>query len=535
MAPAHRPAPPPPPAAHESAGPLLTMAGITKSFPGVRALDGVDLDVVAGEVHCLLGQNGAGKSTLIKVLAGAHQPDGGTIRWRGETVSLKSPIAAMRLGIATIYQELDLVEHMSVAENVFLGHERATGGFIRTGEARERTAELLARLGHPEIDPGTLVGRLSAAGQQIASMARALSHDVRLIVMDEPSAALDPDEVDNLFRIVAALTASGVAVVYISHRLEEIRRIGDRVTVLKDGRTAARGLDAHATPTRDIVALMTGRDVEYVFPERRAATGDPDPARAAPDRPAPVLSVEGLAREGEFGPVDFRLYPGEILGLAGLVGSGRSEILETVYGARRPTAGRVLVDGRPLRPGSVTAAVRAGLGLAPEERKSQALLLLESVSRNVSLSSLPHFARAGWLNRPAERAGTLAATRGLSLRPDDPDRPVRTLSGGNQQKAVLARWLLRGCRVLLLDEPTRGVDVGARAELYALIRRLADDGVAVLLVSSEVPEVLGLADRVLVLREGRVVHEGEAAALDEHRVLDLVMSDGPGPVTAPAG
>ncbi|MFC6066596.1 sugar ABC transporter ATP-binding protein [Streptomyces ochraceiscleroticus] len=529
MAPAHRPAPPPP-AAHEPAGPLLTMTGITKSFPGVRALDGVDLDVVAGEVHCLLGQNGAGKSTLIKVLAGAHQPDGGTIRWRGETVSLKSPIAAMRLGIATIYQELDLVEHMSVAENVFLGHERATGGFIRTGEARERTAELLARLGHPEIDPGTLVGRLSAAGQQIASMARALSHDVRLIVMDEPSAALDPDEVDNLFRIVAALTASGVAVVYISHRLEEIRRIGDRVTVLKDGRTAARGLDAHATPTRDIVALMTGRDVEYVFPERRAATVH----QAANGLLAPVLSVEGLAREGEFGPVDFRLRPGEILGLAGLVGSGRSEILETVYGARRPTAGRVLVDGRPLRPGSVTAAVRAGLGLAPEERKSQALLLLESVSRNVSLSSLPHFARAGWLNRPAERAGTLAATRGLSLRPDDPDRPVRTLSGGNQQKAVLARWLLRGCRVLLLDEPTRGVDVGARAELYALIRRLADDGVAVLLVSSEVPEVLGLADRVLVLREGRVVHEGEAAALDEHRVLDLVMSDGPGPVPVPA-
>ncbi|MFI9028289.1 sugar ABC transporter ATP-binding protein [Streptomyces sp. NPDC053560] len=524
MAPAHRPAPPPS-AAHEATGPLLTMTGITKSFPGVRALDGVDLDVTAGEVHCLLGQNGAGKSTLIKVLAGAHQPDGGEIRWRGETVSLKSPIAAMRLGIATIYQELDLVEHMSVAENVFLGHERATGGFVRTGEARERTAELLARLGHPEIDPGTLVGRLSAAGQQIASMARALSHDVRLIVMDEPSAALDPDEVDNLFRIVASLTASGVAVVYISHRLEEIRRIGDRVTVLKDGRTAARGLDAHATPTRDIVALMTGRDVQYVFPERRAAT----------DRPAPVLSVEGLAREGEFAPVDLALHPGEILGLAGLVGSGRSEILETVFGARRPTAGRVLVDGRPLRPGSVTAAVRAGLGLAPEERKSQALLLLESVSRNVTVSSLPRFSRAGWLNRHAERAGARAATRDLSLRPDDPDRPVRTLSGGNQQKAVLARWLLRGCRVLLLDEPTRGVDVGARAELYALIRRLADEGMAVLLVSSEVPEVLGLADRVLVLREGRVVHEGEAAALDEHRVLDLVMSDGPGPVPAPAG
>ncbi|WP_327705784.1 sugar ABC transporter ATP-binding protein [Streptomyces decoyicus] len=524
MAPEHRPQPPTGPEVAPT--PLLTVRGITKSFPGVRALDGVDLDVTAGEVHCLLGQNGAGKSTLIKVLAGAHQPDAGEIRWQGALVTLPSPIAAMRLGVATIYQELDLVEHLSVAENVFLGHEVATGGFVRSGETAARTAELLARLGHPEIAPGALVGSLSAAGAQIVSMARALSHDVRLIVMDEPSAALDPDEVDNLFRIVAGLTAEGVAVIYISHRLEEIRRIGDRVTVLKDGRAAARGLDARATSTRDIVALMTGRTVEHPFPPR-------PPVAAAPAT-APVLAVEGLARDGEFAPLDFALHPGEILGLAGLVGSGRSEILETVFGARRPTAGRVLVDGRPLRPGSVPAAVRAGLGLAPEERKSQALLLLESVSRNVSVSSLPRFARAGWLDRTAERAATRAATRDLSLRPDDPDRPVRTLSGGNQQKAVLARWLLRGCRVLLLDEPTRGVDVGARAELYAVIRQLADDGLAVLLVSSELPEVLGLADRVLVLREGRVVHEAASGSLDEHRVLDLVMTDGPSATGRPA-
>ncbi|WP_031510446.1 sugar ABC transporter ATP-binding protein [Streptomyces megasporus] len=493
--------------------PLLTMSGITKSFPGVRALDGVDLDIVPGEVHCLLGQNGAGKSTLIKVLAGAHQPDEGEVTWRGKTVRPKSPTAAVRLGIATIHQELDLVEHLSVAENVFLGHEIATGGFVRAREARARTAALLTRLGHGEIDPNTLVGALPAAGRQIVSMARALSHEARLIVMDEPSAALGPDEVENLFRIVEALTAEGVAVLYISHRLEEIRRIGDRVTVLKDGRTAARGLPARTTPTRDVVALMTGRDVEYVFPDR--------PAR--PAEAAPVLRVEGLAREGEFAPLDLDVRPGEIVGLAGLVGSGRSEILETIYGARRPDAGRVLVDGRPLRPGSVTAAVRAGLGLAPEERKTQGLLLLESVTRNVTLSTLSRFARGGLLDRTRERATAHAAVRELSLRPDDPDRPVRTLSGGNQQKAVLARWLLRDCRVLLLDEPTRGVDVGARAELYALIRRLADAGRAVLLVSSEVPEVLGLADRVLVLREGRVVHTAPARELDEHRVLDLVM------------
>lgn len=494
------------------------MSGITKSFPGVRALDGVDLDVQAGEVHCLLGQNGAGKSTLIKVLAGAHQPDTGTIRWRGEEVVLRSPIAAMRLGIATIYQELDLVEHLSVAENVHLGHEPTAAGFVvRRRTAKASTAALLRRLGHPEIDPGRLVGDLSAAQQQIVSMARALSHDVRLIVMDEPSAALDPDEVDNLFRIVGDLTADGVAVVYISHRLEEIRRIGDRVTVLKDGRAVAGGLPAKTTPTREVVSLMTGRTMEYVFPERPAA----------PPAGIPVLQVRGLAREGEFAPLDLEVHAGEIVGLAGLVGSGRSEILETVYGARKPTAGQVLVDGRPLRSGSVRAAVRAGVGLAPEERKAQALLMLESVTRNVSVSSLSRFSRAGWIDRGAERAAARAATRELSLRPDNPSVPVRTLSGGNQQKAVLARWLLRGCRVLLLDEPTRGVDVGARAELYAVVRRLADEGLAVLLVSSEVPEVLGLADRVLVLREGSVVHTAPATELDEHRVLDLVMEGSP--------
>ncbi|MEU9464485.1 sugar ABC transporter ATP-binding protein [Streptomyces sp. NPDC058322] len=501
--------------------PLLTMSGITKSFPGVRALDGVDLEVQAGEVHCLLGQNGAGKSTLIKVLAGAHQPDDGEITWRGEPVALKSPIAAMRLGIATIYQELDLVEGLSVAENVFLGHEPTTARFVvRTREGRTAAAALLKRLGHPEIDPARPVGELSAAQQQIVSMARALSHDVRLIVMDEPSAALDPDEVDNLFRTVDSLTAEGVAVVYISHRLEEIRRIGDRVTVLKDGRAVAVGLPAESTPTRDIVAMMTGRNVEYVFPPRTAD-------RAGTAGAQPVLKVEGLARKGEFAPVDLELRPGEIVGLAGLVGSGRSEILETVYGARKPSAGRVTVAGKPLRPGSVRAAVAAGIGLAPEERKAQALLMLESVTRNVSVSSMSRFARAGWIDRGAERRAAREATRELSLRPDNPDTPVRTLSGGNQQKAVLARWLLRGCRVLLLDEPTRGVDVGARAELYAVIRRLADEGLAVLLVSSEVPEVLGLADRVLVLREGRVVHTADARELDEHRVLDLVMEGSP--------
>ncbi|MBL1067792.1 sugar ABC transporter ATP-binding protein [Streptomyces sp. 7-21] len=489
------------------------MRGIVKTFPGVRALDGVELDVEAGEVHCLLGQNGAGKSTLIKVLAGAHQPDGGTITWRGERVRLSNPVAAMRQGIATIYQELDLVDGLSVAENICLGHEPATAGFTRPGAAKRSAAQLLARLGHPEISPATPVGSLPAAGKQIVSMARALSHDARLIVMDEPSAVLDQEEVSRLFSVIRDLTAQGVAVVYISHRMEEIREIGDRVTVLKDGRTVAAGLPASQTPTSELIQLMTGRDIEYVFPERAPA-----------DASAPVvLDVSGLSHRGVFSGVDLTVRAGEIVGLAGLVGSGRSEILETVFGARRATAGTVTVAGRRLRPGSVRAAVAAGVGLCPEERKTQGLLLDESIARNVSLATLRTFSRAGFLRRSGEREAAVRETRALDVRPADVERAARTLSGGNQQKVLLARWLLRECRVLLLDEPTRGVDVGARSEIYALIRRLAASGVAVVVVSSEVPEVLGLADRVLVLREGRVVHEGPAEDIDEHRVLDLVM------------
>jgi ribose transport system ATP-binding protein len=492
---------------------LMEMRGIVKQFPGVRALDGVNLDVRPGEVHCLLGQNGAGKSTLIKVLSGAHQPDEGSIRWSGEEVALSSPVAAMRLGVATIYQELDLVDGLTVAENVYLGHEMSRLGMSRRRDARAATRELLRRLGHGEIPPNREVGRLSAASKQIVSLARALSHDARLIIMDEPSAVLDSEEVHTLFRVIRDLTAEGVAVIYISHRLEEIRQIGDRVTVLKDGRTVATGLAARDTPTVELIKLMTGRTIEYVFPAHRAPVADG----------SPVLSVRGLSRAGEFRDVSFDVRPGEVLGLAGLVGSGRSEIVETVYGARRADAGSVEVSGRRLRSGSVVTAVRAGLGLAPEERKSQGLLLDESVTRNITVSSLTRFARGGFLRFGAERAAAQAHARKLDVRPSDVDRLVRTLSGGNQQKVVLARWLLRDCRVLLLDEPTRGVDVGARSEIYALMRTLADEGVAIVLVSSEVEEVLGLSDRVLVLREGAVVHSGPADEIDEHRVLDLVM------------
>ena len=343
-------------------------------------------------------------------------------------------------------------------------------------------------------------------------MARALSHDTRLIIMDEPSAALAHDEVGNLFRIIRELTAQKVAVVYISHRLEEIREIGDRVTVLKDGRTAAVGLPAKTTPTAQVVSLMTGRTVEYVFPPRRV--------EAAGEQ---VLKVTDLAVPGVFAGVSFEVRAGEIVGLAGLVGSGRSEIIEAIYGARR-FSGRWCWRGGRFRAGAARRGRCAGgWGLAPEERKAQALLLDQSVTRNISLASLGKYSRLGWMDRRREAAEAAELVAALDIRPPDPERPIKTLSGGNQQKAVLARWLVNGRKLLLLDEPTRGVDVGARAELYAVVRRLADEGIGVLLVSSEVPEVLGLADRVLVIREGTIIAEAPARDLDEHRVLDMIM------------
>nr|MCW2728999.1 sugar transporter ATP-binding protein [Aeromicrobium sp.] len=496
------------------ATPLLEMRGIVKEFPGVRALDGVDLVVRAGEVHCLLGQNGAGKSTLIKVLAGAHGVDDGTILWEGEPVTFADPQAALRTGVATIYQELDLVDGLSVADNVFLGHESSRGGFTRNADMNRSARELLKTLGHPEIRPTREVGSLSAAGKQIVSMARALSRDAKVIVMDEPSAVLDPDEVKGLFRVVDDLRAAGTAIIYISHRLEEIRRIGDRLTVLKDGRTVAGDLPAKDTPTSELITLMTGRTVSSVFPRRTTPLPAADP----------LLSVSGLGRAGEFADVSFDVRPGEIIGLAGLVGAGRSEIVETVFGARRAGHGTVTVDGHKLRNGAVDAAVAAGVGLCPEERKSQGLILDDAVYRNISLASLGRFSRYGVSTEGAERSAAREAARSVDVRPDAPDRVIRTLSGGNQQKVVLARWLLRGCKVLLLDEPTRGVDVGARAEIYALVRQLADSGVAIVVVSSDIEEVLGLSDRVLVIADGAVVHDGPSDAIDASGVLDRILA-----------
>jgi ribose transport system ATP-binding protein len=496
---------------HET--PLLEVKGITKSFAGVHALKGVDLSVMAGEVHCVLGQNGAGKSTLIKTLAGVYLPDAGEILWQGQPLAITDPLAAIRLGIATMYQELDVVDGLTVAENIFLGHEFDTLGVLRTRHTNREARALLARLGHGDIPPTVEVGLLSPANKQIVSMARALSHDTKLIIMDEPSAVLDSEEVKNLFRVVRELTASGIAVVYISHRLAEIREIGDRITVLKDGRSMAGGLAVAETSTPEVIKLMTGRTVENLF-----ARNSP----VAADAPT-VLAVDNLGLLGEFSQVSFTVRAGEVVGLAGLVGSGRSEILETIYGARPASTGTVSIGSRQLRDFSIPDAVDAGIGFSPEERKSQGLLLDLPVYKNVTLSSFARFARLGFLRESAERETARAELVSLETRPADPDLPARALSGGNQQKILLARWLVHGTKVLLLDEPTRGVDVGARAEIYALIRSLAEAGTAIVVVSSEIEEVLGLADTVLVVADGRIVATALAGEIDESEVLDLVM------------
>jgi ribose transport system ATP-binding protein len=415
-----------------------------------------------------------------------------------------------------MYQELDVVDGLTVAENIFLGNEVSVGGFTQRTAAHARTREMLKRLGHSNISPNTEVEELSAAGKQVVSMARALSHDAKLIIMDEPSAVLDSEEVANLFRVVKDLAANGIAVIYISHRLEEIRQIGDRLTVLKDGKTVATGLRVSETPTSRVIALMTGHAGTLDFPPRSSASlGET------------VLSVRDLALDGVFADVSFDVRAGEIVGLAGLVGSGRSEILETIYGARRATSGQVLVSGVTIAKGNVAAGVRHGMGFCPEERKTQGLLMEESVGRNITLSIFARLARLGFVDDAAELAVAREQVVKLGIVPTNPEREARTLSGGNQQKILLGRWLAHGTKVLFLDEPTRGVDVGARAEAYQLIRELAASGVALVIVSSELEEVLGLADRVLVIAEGRVVHVAKAADIDEHQILDLIVEGTP--------
>jgi ribose transport system ATP-binding protein len=476
------------------------MKGIVKTFPGVKALDGVSFDVRAGEVHALVGENGAGKSTLMKTLAGAYKADGGTIEIDGAAVAIDGPKAAEALGIGMIYQEFNLVPDLRVIDNIMLGHEPVRSGLLDRSTALARATSILAELdiALPLESPAR---RLSVAQQQMTEIAKALVRKARVIVMDEPTAALTEREIAALFVLIAKLKAQGVAFVYISHRLEELPKISDRITVIRDGKT----IETRATadmPQDEMIRLMVGRPVSAQFPALPAV------APGAPD----VLAVRGL-------DVTFSVRAGEIVGLAGLVGAGRTEIVRAIAGADVPSAGEIAVGGERVSVRSPHDAIAAGIALITEDRKGQGLVLGMSVRENTTLAHLEDFLRAGFVSRALETTVTNQQIAELHTRTPNSEQLVRNLSGGNQQKVVLSKWLIGDARVYLFDEPTRGIDVGAKAEIYALMLGLLARGAAIVMVSSELPEVLGMSHRVLVVRDGRIRAEFARADATPDKVI----------------
>ena len=475
--------------------PLFELRGISKDFPGVKALDDVSFEIRAGEVHMLVGENGAGKSTLMKILCGAYRADRGSFFNNGEAVTIDDPTAARKFGIAVIFQEFTLVPYLDLAQNIFLGREPAARlpGLIDRRRIYTEAKRVLDMIGF-DIDPRIPVHGLGVAQQQMVEIAKALSQDARILVMDEPTAALSAAEVARLFRVIEALRQDGAAILFISHRLDEVFASCQRITVMRDGRWVLTSLAGDLTPD-DLVRAMVGRDLV----EREAG--------AAAELGEPVLRVERLTREGTFVDVSFEVRAGEIVALAGLVGAGRSEVARAIFGVDRYDAGSVTIGGRPLKRGSPTAAMEAGIGLVPEDRRQHGLVMDESLERNIALASLYRLARHGLIPAHASRLFAADWAQRLQIKYGRLTDPVLNLSGGNQQKVVLAKWLSRKPTVLIVDEPTRGIDVGTKAEVHRLLVALAGDGVAVLMISSELPEVLRLADRILVLREGRLVAE----------------------------
>jgi rhamnose transport system ATP-binding protein len=477
----------------DAATPLLSLQHATKAFAGVRALEDVSLDLYGGEAHALVGENGAGKSTLVKILGGVHQPDAGALMIDGQPVVLAGPAAARDAGIAVIYQEPTLFPDLSVAENVFIGRQPLRRG--RRIDARAMDAEVSAifeRLG-VRIDPDRVARGLSIAEQQLVEIAKALSRDAKVLIMDEPTAALSPVEVERLFSVAETLRSHGAAVLFISHRLEEVVALCQRVTVLRDGRRVLSQELAGVT-VDELVRAMVGRDVAARAHEQHA------PA-------ATVLEVNRLTREGVFVDISFEVRAGEVVALAGLVGAGRSEVARAIFGIDRYDAGSVRVSGRPLRRGSPAAAMAAGVAFVPEDRRQHGLVMELSTARNIALASLRRLRRHGLLFASTERKFATEWAERLHVKYGRVSSPVTLLSGGNQQKVVLAKWLARKPSLLIVDEPTRGIDVGTKAEVHRLLSGLAGDGVAVLVISSELPEVLAVADRILVMREGRLAAE----------------------------
>ena len=485
--------------------PILALRDASKAFGAINALENVSIELYPGEAHALVGENGAGKSTLVKILAGVHLPDRGTLSVNGERTLLRSPAEAREAGIAIIHQEPVQFPDISIAENIFTGRQPLRSGRRIDRKAMDDEATMLfGRLGVP-LDPDRIARGLSIAEQQIVEIAKALSLNARVIVMDEPTAALSAVEVERLFRVVETLRADGVAVLFISHRLEEVFGLCQRVTVLRDGKLVMSrelaGLSAD-----DLVHAMVGRELEDHVPQE-TTIGDP------------VLVVERLTREGVFVDISFEVRAGEIVALAGLVGAGRTEVASAIFGIDRFDAGRVTVSGKELGRGSPAKAMGAGIGFVPEDRRQQGLVMEQSIARNLSLASLRRLSRFGLIRAAAERRFARDWATRLQLKYGRLSDPMTALSGGNQQKAVLAKWLGRSPSVLIVDEPTRGIDVGTKAEVHRLLEELAGDGVAILVISSELPEVLRLANRILVMREGRLVADFDHAEASEQNIV----------------
>jgi rhamnose transport system ATP-binding protein len=486
--------------------PVVALRGITKSYGGVQAVADVSFAIRSGTIHALVGENGAGKSTLVKILTGVVHPDDGELLIDGEPHRVGDPQTAHRLGIVAMFQEPTVFPDLTVAENVFAGRHRRTG--LRTvawGAMRSEASRILGELG-ADFPPDAPVRGLGVADRQLLEIAKALSSSARLLIMDEPTAALSPHEVENLFTTVRRLRERGVAIVFVSHRLEEVTALADTVTVLRDGRHIATK-PAHELSHGEIVRLMVGRSLDALFPKEEAEIGDV------------VLRAEGLTRRGVFSDISFDLRRGEIVGLAGFVGSGRTEVARSIFGIDRLDSGELWISGRRFRPRSARAALRRGLAYLPEDRLQQGLVQPMSIAANTSMAVLPRLTPAGILQPWRERALARRFMEQLRIRATSPAQIVRSLSGGNQQKVVLSKWLAAEPRVLILDEPTHGVDVGTKADVHRAISHLAAQGLTILMISSELPEILGMSDRVLVMREGRLVAEFPRADATQERII----------------
>jgi ribose transport system ATP-binding protein len=497
----------------------LEARNIGKSFPGVKALDGVSLGARGGSVHAVVGENGAGKSTLMKILSGVYRADAGEILLDGKTVEFASPRAATEAGVAIIHQELNLAPALSVAENIFLGREPARFGFVDRRKMERDAGALLDRLGHTLI-PRRDVASLKVSDRQIVEIAKALSTGARVLIMDEPTTALAADDVERLFGVIRALVSAGAAVIYISHKMDELFRIADEFIVLRDGKLIARSAASETTPG-ELARMMVGREISYERGGERAESG----ARGDVE----LLRVENLSsweigegRAPRLSDISFNLRAGEVLGVAGLMGAGRTELLESLFGWRRMTGeSRVTLNGRPLAAGGPREAIKAGLAFVSEDRKAQGLALDLDVGGNITLAQLKRFTRSGFIQTAREEEAARESIARLGIKPPDARAAVANLSGGNQQKVVLARWLLTDPKILLLDEPTKGIDIKGKAEIYRLIEDLAARGLGVILVSSELPELLALSDRIIVLREGRLAGALDRSEATEERIIEL--------------